>query len=368
MCKRRDVVIVWMVLGALASLGAEPRVGVELSFINPIVRGDGWDEWLYAQTGSAEISLLATESNRVRGGVELELQRPIVNERDSEQLSVVLQRLYLRPSVGDLLFSVGKTRTTWGTGIAFNAGDIVFGSLSPSFDVTSSEPRGETEWLTNVEIPIGFFSFVEVLVVAPHGGDEHVRNSSLGTRVSLELGPLTTQLGYLYRGGPVAGIEGEGHRVFVSIDGYKPLNWSVAASCSTPLEEISTSVVRDTTQVSFALSYDHTVFYDQSVTWRVEGVIAPWGEFSARDEAVTYGVYLYPTLTYTPRSQLSFSVSSIVSPVDISALCSTGVRWNLYEELILESYLVAQIGENGDTFGYDRTGGMALQLGTHYTY
>ena len=109
--------------------------------------------------GSAGMSFMSRGSRDVKGEIALDFSEA------GGMLTPVLQKLYIRPYFGDVKVSIGKTRTTWGAGFAFNAGDIIFGSDSVSFDTTSDDPRSETAWLTNAEIPLGDFSFLELIVL-----------------------------------------------------------------------------------------------------------------------------------------------------------------------------------------------------------
>jgi len=371
---KRLLTILFLVSLALP-LSAEVRLSVDTEFYNTFTTLSGLDDWRYFLSGTAGLAFRNKGSRVVRG--ELALEFVETGGSTAQTLSPTLKRLYIRPSFGDVLVSVGKTRSTWGAGFAFNAGDVIFGSDSVDFDSRASDPRTETAWLTNVEIPLGDFSFLEIIALPGNMGVEEtptIDKASAGARVSFEVGDFNIQTGYLYRGDLIADLGSKGQRAYLSLEGISPINWHLSSSATTGLGDFSTETIKESCMITGGAFYDHTVGYDMKLSWQMEFLVKPFASFEldvvpvADDQDGVYGLYLYPTISFVPRGNLVFSLSSVVSPVDLSANTTLGVSWNIYEELILLGYYSVQSGESGDVFNLDKPGGMSCTLGGRYLY
>jgi hypothetical protein len=371
---RRLLTTLFLIVLALP-LHAEVRLSVNTEFYNTFTTVSGLDDWRYFQSGTAGAAFKNKGSRLVRG--ELSLRFDESGGVSRQALSLTLQRLYIRPGFGDVLVSLGKTRSTWGAGVAFNAGDLIFGSDSVDFDTKAADPRTETAWLVNAEVPLGDFSFLEVIAL-PGKMDEGelppLDKASAGVRGSFEVGDFNIQTGYLYRGDIIADLGSEGQRAFLSVEGIFPVNWHFSSSATTDLEGLSTETIKESWMITGGAFYDHTLDFDRTLSWQVEFLIKPFASFevdvvsSDSDQAAVYGLYFYPSISFAPRGNLVYSLNSVVSPVDFSANTTLGVNWNIYEELSLLAYYSFQSGESGDVFHLDKPGGMSVTIGAKYIY
>jgi hypothetical protein len=355
-------------------LHAEVRLSIKTEFYNTFTTLSGLDDWRYFQSGTAGVAFQNKGSRLVRGELSLDF-----DETGGSSHSITLKRLYIRPSFGNVLVSLGKTRSTWGAGFAFNAGDLIFGSDSVDFDAKADDPRTETAWLTNAEIPLGDFSFLEIIAL-PGNVDEGelppLKKASAGARISVEVGDFNIQTGYLYRGDLIADLGSEGQRAFLSLEGISPINWHLSSSTTTGLGGLSTETIKQSWMITGGAFYDHTVNYDKTLSWQVEFLLKPFASFevdvvpsdSDQDQAAVYGLYLYPSISFAPRGNLVYSLNSVISPIDLSANTTLGVNWNIYEALSLQAYYSVQSGESGDVFHIDKPGGMSCTIGAKYTY
>ncbi len=356
-------------------LSAEVRLSVDTEFYNTFTTLSGLDDWRYFLSGAAGLTFQNMGSRVVRG--ELTLEFAGTGDPSGQSFSPTLKRLYIRPSFGDVLISVGKTRSTWGAGFAFNAGDVIFGSDSVDFDTRAADARTETAWLTNVEIPLGNFSFLEIIALPGNRGGEEIPamdKASAGARISFEVGNFNIQTGYLYRGDLIANLGSRGQRAYLSLEGIYPINWHFSSSATTGLGDLSTETIKESCMITGGAFYDHTAGYDMKLSWRMEFLVKPFASFEpdvvpvAGDHDAAYGLYLYPAISFLPRGNLVFSLSSVISPVDLSANTTLGVSWNIYEELTLLGYYSVQSGESGDVFNLDKPVGMSCALGARYLY
>ncbi|MBI9100997.1 MAG: hypothetical protein JEY99_01180 [Spirochaetales bacterium] len=362
---------------ATAMLTAEIRISADTEFYNSLYSLNGIEkEWSYIMYGKAGLSFRSTGSREVKGEVALDISEA------GGQMLPGLKKLYVRPYFGDVRILLGKTRTTWGAGFAFNAGDIIFGSDSISFDTRSNDPRSETAWLTGADFPLGDFSFLEIILlpgsidlsdpaepVLPKIGD-----GSAGGRVSFEAGDFNLQAGYLYRGSAIAGLGTAGQRAYISLEGIMPINWHLSASTTIELNGFSTTSMEESLKITGGASWDHMLGYtgDKTLSWQLEFLLKPSAQFeeynAEADETEEYGLYLYPSISFIPGSTTVFTVSSIISPIDISANTTAGVSWNIYEELNLFGYYSFQTGESADIFNPENQAGMSITVGAGYSY
>ncbi|MFP4179702.1 MAG: hypothetical protein ACLFSA_06565 [Spirochaetaceae bacterium] len=381
-----------LLFGSTRPLQAEVRLSVDTEFYNTFSTLNGPDDWRYFLTGLGGAALHNKGSGNIRGELSLEFSE-IGGTAAPETTSFVepasgpgvkLKRLYIRPAFGDILVSLGKTRSTWGAGYAFNAGDIIFGSDTVNFDTRSEDPRSETAWLTNAEIPFGAFDFFEFILLPGNfsAGDEEadpsvpsspppIEKTSGGARISIERGIFNFQTGYLFRGDRIAGLGETGHRAYISIEGIEPVSWHISSSATADADFSSPKKIEKSWMVTGGAAHDHTVLYDRTFSWTFEFLAKPYGTFveESTETADGYGLYLYPSVSFAPRNGLSYTLSSILSPIDISAHTTLGMDWNIYEELTLLAYASLQLGEEGaDIFHLKKAGGISCSMGARYRY
>lgn len=361
-----------LLLGVVAAATGEPTISVDSEVRTSVTSGEGGDDWRYGQSSSVALSYMNHGSRRIRGELELEfIGSP--ESTASAGAAVSLSRLYLRPSFGPVLATVGKSRSSWGAGYVLNAGDIIFGSESPWVDLLAREPRSETAWLTNVEVPFGAFSFVEVIALpgaAEAGEPAPLHRGSVGGRVSVEAGPCNLQSGYLYRGDNIAGIDGLGHRAYLTIEGIAPVSWHLSSSITTDRDRLSPDQMRDSLLVSAGFSDQRRFGLDRVIALRLELLARPanFGGKPGADSGREPATLLYGAVDLTPRPSLTFSARNLAVPGEPSAEGAVGGSWALYESLVLSAYYTVQLGSGDDTFGRDRPGAIGVSLGARYVY
>ncbi len=345
---------------------AEVHLRVAAEFINTATTVEGTDDWDYFQSGTASVTFRNGESRLIRGELTVDLS--------PQSETPELKRLYIRPGFGPVLVSLGKTRSTWGAGMAFNAGDIIFGSESVDFNTRTAEPRSETAWLTNVEIPLGAFSFVELIVLPGNiesAGSATIAGAtgdpSFGSRFVVDAGPVLFQSGYLFRGDRIAGLGETGHRAYAGLEGFSPVNWYVTTSAATDRDTFSTGTIEESWIITGGAFNDHPIGYDMNLAWRVEALVKPGASFDS-DESRGLGVFMYPSITFNAGGTQTWSLSSVISPVDRSGANTLGMSWNIYEELSLRAYASVQTGGEGDVFNMENPGGIRFTVGATYVY
>ena len=154
-----------------------------------------------------------------------------------------VSRAFIKARFPAFRLTLGKTRLSWGEGFMFNAGDVIFDSLSTSADLTADEIRTRGTWLASAYIPLGRFSFAEAVLLPPafdpltylidsriaaEAGEDPPEiprgyRSSGGLRIVLRPGGIKTETGYLYSG------ESESHKPYVSFQGNLIADWHLSA-------------------------------------------------------------------------------------------------------------------------------------------
>ena len=263
--------------------------------------------------------------------------------------------------------TAGKTRLGWGDGFVFNSGDVIFGSTDISVDLTSSELRAETDWLTALNVPLGQFSFLEGVVLPPvpdftggiAAGD--LSRTSLGGRFYTRLSNVKIEGGYFFDQNDTD-ADGNAislHKPYLSFQGNLLADWYLSSSLSLPVGGALAEPAKDSLNISGGLFHMINLNSISSLTFRFELLYKPfhsWQEqprVSGEDPPV-YALLLYPEIGWTPLDTVNLSIRSIWSPVDASAMLTAGARWNVFEGFDLNLYAVFNSGDGDDTFSWDR--------------
>ena len=140
-------------------LAAENSITVELTSLAGIVRGE--DAVPDATAASrAEVTFRSTGNSNVKAQLTME-----ADVADTALIDV--SRAFIKARFPAFRLTLGKTRLSWGEGFMFNAGDVIFDSLSTSADLTADEIRTRGTWLASAYIPLGRFSFAEAVLLPP---------------------------------------------------------------------------------------------------------------------------------------------------------------------------------------------------------
>ena len=121
-----------------------------------------------------------------------------------------------------LRVTAGLAPLSWGKGFLFNAGDPVFGIIPKIDGLSAGEYRTATDWMGVLYLPVGTFSFAELVCLPPvntsrtRGGGRFVLAPDFGFLRSVECG-------YLFEEGPI-------HKGYVAMDGSLYFDWYAAAS------------------------------------------------------------------------------------------------------------------------------------------
>jgi hypothetical protein len=218
----RAILAALLLLAAVAAEAPAADIGVKLRLLESasrIAEGD----WALVTLGTARVSVAAASEN-VKAEVALDTIL-------GDGIVAFLARASVGVRFPDFRLTLGKARLSWGEGLAFNAGDLLFGADSvTALDLTADVLRDDAAWLASAYVPLGRFSFVEaVALLPPVDVVELVANPlaplpdpseiALGGRVVGKLLGIKTEAAYLFRGAELT------HHAAVSLQGNLFVDW-----------------------------------------------------------------------------------------------------------------------------------------------
>lgn len=267
---------------------------------------------------------------------------------------------------------VGKNRVSWGEGIVYNAGDVIFddftiynpltGSSGEDLDLTADELRSANRLMATLNFPLGRFTFIEAIympynftvndIVTIQAGDSEVKGQeighhSVGGRFLTRLGGIKVETGYLLDGYK------EIHKPYLSFNGTAIFDYHLSSSVNIPVEDNDFDEWKDSLKISAGLFYLFELEEERTLTLRLESMIRPYGEWEDNEEDPTYGLSLYPEVAFVPNEELSFFLRSLFSPIDLSARSTLGVNWKTYQGFTIGSFISMDFGEEGDIYSWE---------------
>jgi hypothetical protein len=358
---------------SLFSLSAAADTVVDLNLYHVMqVRDTGNDvSSVYTMAGEASVSFKSPNEGNVRGDVALSIVDMYVTNNWFP--IVQIDRAYLRVRFPSFRLTAGKTRVGWGDGMLFNAADVLFGSTDTGVNLQDQELRTSTKWLTSVNIPLGAFSFVEAVVIPPEDlTNADIGKTTVGARYYTTVGNIKIETGAAYRADHTSGNPtGQVVSPYIALQGNVGADWYVATSANLAYPEDITEEFKDSWMLSAGLFHLLNVGWQGTLSFRLESLVRPFGEWEATTEAVkNYGLYLYPEISYAPSDTWSLSLRSIVSPLDMSAVIMVGGSWNVLQGFSFNGYVTANTGEPDDAFPWQSASlpAMSATVGMAWVY
>lgn len=121
-----------------------------------------------------------------------------------------------------LRVTAGKAPLSWGKGFAFNAGDPVFGPVPQISSPGEGAYRYAADWMAVTYLPLGAFSFAELVYLPPVGSAHNRAGGRLVLAPGLSL-LQSVEASYLFEEGPE-------QSACLSLDGSLWADWYAAAS------------------------------------------------------------------------------------------------------------------------------------------
>ncbi len=374
---------------------AESRQIITIDAIHSLTRLDEAD-WSAAGLGLVEVDLQSTGNRQARGRLRVTAEVSADGSTDAG-----IDRAFVKvrlPFLQERWFHItaGRARLSWGDGAYFNAADTLYGRVGESASFVETTLRDEASWLLAGFFPLGQFSFVEPVVLVP-GVDllseapepPGIENSAAGLRFQGKIGQIRAEASYLYDGGVAGGGAGSGpnnppsprigdlHRPAVSLQGNLGVDWYLSASTAIPgpSSEAPSGYQKDQLAVSLGLLHIASYPGGETLSLRLESLLMPWQRWSVAEagaaglqDGEAYALALFPEVIWSPTNSLSLYLRSLVSPIDLSAQVTPGVRWNAVEGVTFYGFANILAGEEADLYGFGQPGGFSFVTGMQFVY
>jgi len=371
-----------------AGLYAESTSTITLRLLDSLSRGTG-DSPNFTSAATGEVAFKSRGNRDVRAEASLDIT--IIN--DIAYVGINKAYAKVRLPVGRI--TMGKTRTTWGAGNYFNAGDVVFGG--DAVDLTQDELKSQTRWLTSYYLPLGDLAFAEFLITSPEllpglvaslgsttegadsttldtllgaaaGGDSGVAGVVTGSEVEgangglrLQFETLSTQLeaGYMYTG-KTAAVPAS-HNPSATLRGaLLDWDWYLSSSLSINQDNVSWEDNKESLAVSAGLHYSWSLWDIYSLGLTLENLVLPY--------LMDQGYQLYGEITFSPSPGWNYFARNIVLPLDPGGTTTIGSAWNIYQGFSFLGFAGFQWGEKGGVYSFDNPGGWNMSLGMQYKF
>jgi hypothetical protein len=287
-------------------------------------------------------------------------------------LADLLKRLFIKVDFGGVYLLAGKARVTWGEGFVFNAGDVVFGSLAPVADLSQALLRDQTDWLVDLSIPLGPFTYIEGIVL-PYSPLKTAAFPATtiydlrgGGRFVTDLGGLKIEAGYLFKADEAV------HHPYLSLQGNLFFDLNLSASWKIPAVNYTDDRLKQGLAVTAGLFRLVQIEGGGTLSLRLEAVCRPfglWAKSSVPAPTDIYGLLLYPEVSFAPNDVISLGLRAIINPIDLSGLAAANVTFGIYQGLIIVGSVWVMWGDGGDpAFSFGRAGDLGVSAGLNFIY
>ena len=338
---------------------------LDLTMSATTFNGGVTSDWYFSGVSYARLTFQNTNQDFIKAVFSME-------SYVSDQVAAIgIYQAFVRFMTQDQIFrfTMGKAPISWGEGIFYNAGDVLFPSTNPVLDFTSFVVRDNTRWVMVPYISLGESGFIELLLASPHLSlldtviFDYVQgflpqdlskltwtHISGGGRVSWKLWDVQWQLGALYIG------ETAWTRPFLALSGgiAQTVDWYVASRVEVGEDIIQNELWQKTWDITAGLSLPWVFADNSSLSFRLEGIFRPFGAWSeqefAQDEFLEahdlWGAKIFFEMGYSPNSIFSMVFRTIYSAVANSAFLNLVFEYAPYQDLTLGLNAVVQLGDN----------------------
>lgn len=346
-------------------LWGESSITAKMELYNSIGRLKA-DNWYSTGIGIASIIINQKDNKNVKSQIKLSAVMPDPTGTDPVYFDI--SRAYVKFRFPKIRAVIGKAPFSWGEGLVFNAGDVIFGGSALNTNLMQSEFLDTATWLTTLYYPLGDFSFLESIAIAPDIMSDSIEITMGGGRMVTKLGKTKLESGYIYDGPEDA------HKPYITLQGNLYLDWHLSATGALPTGNALSDSFADSLVITAGIYSLARIGYDGTLNYRLEAMVKPyekWNAYSAGTESEVYGIYLCPELSYSFNSGMALMLRGFVSPVDLSAVAIPGFSWNVFQGFNLIGFAAFYIGDPDDTYAWEPetgAGGFSLLAGVSVTY
>lgn len=302
-----------------------------------------------------------------------------------------------RTNNGLFRFTMGKAPISWGEGIYYNAGDVLFSSTNPSMDFNRVIKTDNTRWVIVPYFSIGSNGFFEALISTPSlsyydtfiynyldgigfGGDLSYLNDpswsnlNAGFRFSWKSLDVQWQTGVMYIGSDTL------TRPFISMSGgiAQTVDWYLSSRVGLSPDGFNDGDWYKSWDISLGF-YFPWVFRDSSnLSIRVEGLIRPLGNWylqngiSSNEWEITreyLAAQAFLDITYILNSFFTFSFRDIYSIIDQSTVINVMFTLSPLQDLSLTFNTIIQVGGKDNTlFNLEKENSLLFSIILRYIW
>ena len=293
---------------------ASINISSEITLMNSANFNTGEDP-SYTQIGNALVTLSSSGYKNIKTDIAVNAGFSSTEATPTASLD----RITIKAKFPSFRLLMGKTRLDWGEGELFNAGNVLFEDATKSAPIINDALVLQRKWLTSITYPLSSFSFIEGALIVPttnkaadvKGG---LRYYNSERDIKIETGAAANQ---------------DKVTPYVSISGSIGIESALSASISIPFDG-------DEETRNESLTFSASVFHifsflnQDTLSLRGEALYTP---FTAS------WLFFYPSVQYQFSNGISLSLKSIVSILNESASISGGLGWNIFEGLVMSSYI-----------------------------
>ena len=300
---------------------------------------------------SGNLTVKSTGSKYVKSQLTLDF----VSMRNFGVLSI--DKAWIKIRFPILRVTIGKNRITWGEGIAFNAGDVIFddyivpGGNVQNVDLTSDELRSVNRTMAQVIFPLGRFTSAEIIylpydffttlemssaAIGVIPDDKNFNVHSYGGRFVTKAAGMKLETGYIFNG------DSELHKPYISINGTLGVDYHFSSSINITHGSTNFEDWKETWKISAGSFYMFDLEDGRTLTLRLEALIKPFEDWSVD------ALLLYPEISFIPNEEIALFIRAIINPLDINVTGIIGLNWKTYQGFSIGTFFTAEIQEDVD--------------------
>lgn len=342
-----------LLLFSMSTLLSAASVVVNLDTYYSIFYEHVGRQWNYVPAGRIGLQFSGAKEGNIRGETSITFD----TTKALTSIDQYIEQAYLKARFPNVRLTIGKTRQSWGDGILFNAGDIMFTATDVSVNLGAETLRTQTEWMAGLQFPLTDFSFIEAVTMpkVPYA----LADMAYGARYYNSDYPIKFEFGF----GSYRKNSDRLHIPYISLQGNIGIDWymGISTECS---QTAFGDHVKESSVISGGLFWMQSVGYRGTLSARFEAIFWPFRDWSSTTMPV---MFAYPEVSYAVNESLTITFRSIISVQDASASTVLHIAWKPLQDMTLSLVALMNIGESTDIFSHEKVP-LACTIGSSWLF